>query len=321
MSDSANLVDTRLVAVVDGIDHPTQEVVTVSLTEQAGAKLPTWEPGAHIDLIVGDGLIRQYSLCGDPADRHHYRLGVLNEPDGRGGSAAVHQLAVGDRVEISEPRNHFRLLPAPSYLFIAGGIGITPLMPMMQAATSAGADWKLAYGGRRRESIAFGECLHATYGDRVALYPQDECGLLDVEGLLSGLVPGSLVYTCGPEPLLNAVESVGEKLAPGTVHVERFAAKEIDEPVRTEGFTVWLAKSELALTVPPDRSILEVVTAAGIEVSTSCEDGICGTCETRVLAGTPDHRDSVLDEAEKEANDAMMICVSRACGDRLELDL
>ena len=191
---------------------------------------------------------------------------------------------------------------------------------MIRAAEAAGADWELVYGGRRRASMAFLDEL-AQYGDRVSIRPQDETGLLDLDDLLGTPRPDTLVYCCGPEPLLAAVERRCTAWPSRSLHVERFAPKPQAEPVRTEAFEVVLQQSELTLTVPPDRSILSVVEEAGVGVLSSCAEGTCGTCETTVLDGEPDHRDSVLSEEERRADDCMMICVSRSCSPRLVLDL
>ena len=296
-------------------------VLSLALRDVADQPLPTWEPGAHVDLILDSAPTRQYSLCGDPAERHEYRLGVLHDPNGRGGSKFVHdRLSVGDVVRVRGPRNNFPFVESPRYLFLAGGIGITPILPMIRAAAAAGADWRLVYGGRRRDSMAFLDEL-APHGDRVQVHPQDETGLLPLDTLLGTPEPDTLIYCCGPEPLLAAVESHAAGWPPGSLHVERFAPKPQAEPVRKEAFEVVLQRSELALTVPPERSILSIVEEAGVGVLSSCAEGTCGTCETRVLGGEPDHLDSVLSDAERRANDCMMICVSRSCTPRLVLDL
>lgn len=307
-------------------------VVALTLRPLDGAPLPEWTPGAHVDLLLGGGSSggadaatrvpnRQYSLCGDPADRTAYRLGILHDPDGGGGSRYVHQrLAEGDVVAVRGPRNNFALAPAPRYLFLAGGIGITPILPMIRAAQAAGADWRLVYGGRRRASMAFLDEL-AGYGERVSVCPQDETGLLDLATLLGTPRPDTLVYCCGPEPLLAAVEHRCAGWPPQALHLERFAARPLGAPARADAFDVRLARSGLTLTVPPQRSILDVVEAAGVGVLSSCAEGTCGTCETGVLDGLPDHRDSVLTAAERAAGDCMLICVSRSRTDRLVLDL
>ncbi|WP_327319218.1 PDR/VanB family oxidoreductase [Streptomyces sp. NBC_01235] len=292
-------------------------VLALTLRHPLGEPLPAWQPGAHVDVVLGPGLERQYSLCGDPGDRYAWRIAVLREPDGRGGSAYVHeQLGQGDKVRVRGPRNHFALRAAARYRFIAGGIGITPVLPMLAAAEAAGAEWTLLYGGRSRQSMAFTGEL-ARYGDRVTVAPQDETGLLDLGSVLDALPEGTLVYCCGPGPLLDAVE---ERCPSGALHVERFQAKE--QPVGEDGeFEVELAQSGRTLTVAPGVSVLDTVRAAGVEVLFSCTEGTCGTCETDVLEGTPEHRDSVLTELEREAGETMMICVSRCRGKRLVLDL
>ncbi|WP_406334699.1 PDR/VanB family oxidoreductase [Streptomyces sp. NBC_00203] len=306
----AELVVERRESVADG-------VLALTLRHPLGEELPSWEAGAHIDVVLGPDLERQYSLCGDPADRLAWRVAVLREPDGRGGSAYVHgQLGQGDKVRVRGPRNHFALKPAPRYRFVAGGIGITPILPMLAAAEEAGAEWTLLYGGRTRESMAFTEEL-GRYGDRVRIAPQDETGLLDLASVLDGVPEGTLVYCCGPGPLLDAVE---ERCPAGVLHVERFQPKAQDTGGNTE-FEVVLERSGRTLTVPSDASVLDTVRAAGVEVLFSCTEGTCGTCETDVLEGTPDHRDSVLTEEEREAGETMLICVSRCLGKRLVLDL
>ncbi|MFC4507258.1 MULTISPECIES: PDR/VanB family oxidoreductase [Streptomyces] len=303
--------------VVERLESAAEGVVALTLRHPLGERLPAWEPGAHVDLVLGPGLERQYSLCGDPADHTAWRVAVLREPAGRGGSAHVHeQLGQGDKVRVRGPRNHFALRPAPRYRFVAGGIGITPVLPMLAAAEAAGAEWTLLYGGRSRESMAFTEEL-ARYGDRVTVAPQDETGLLDLGPVLDALPEGTLVYCCGPGPLLDAVE---ERCPAGALHVERFQPKEQQTDGDTE-FEVELAQSGRTLTVAAGVSVLDTVRAAGVEVLFSCAEGTCGTCETEVLEGTPDHRDSVLTDEEREAGETMMICVSRCRGRKLVLDL
>ncbi|WP_392960585.1 PDR/VanB family oxidoreductase [Streptomyces sp. LN245] len=313
-SYESELVVIRREFVSDG-------VLALSLRHPLGAELPHWEPGAHIDVRLGRELERQYSLCGDPADRGTWRIAVLLEPDGRGGSAYVHgRLGEGDTVRVRGPRNHFALAPAPRYRFVAGGIGITPILPMLAAAEAAGAEWTLLYGGRTRGSMAFTEEL-GRYGDRVTLAPQDETGPLDLPSVLDGLPGDTLVYCCGPGPLLDAIE---ERCPPGLLHIERFRPKDrktAGETAGEEEFEVVLERSGRTVTVAPGVSVLDTVRAAGVEVLYSCTEGTCGTCETEVLEGTPDHRDSVLTDEEREAGGTMLICVSRCLGGRLVLDL
>jgi ferredoxin-NADP reductase len=309
---------------VAGKRAAAEGVVVLTLREVAGRPLPPWAPGAHVDLLL-DGVLdggptRQYSLCGDPADHHEWRLGVLREVEGHTSVYVHDRLQPGDVVRLRGPRNNFPLESSSRYLFIAGGIGITPLLPMVAAAEAMGADWRLVYGGRQRTSMAFLDELDR-YGDRVSVRPQDETGLLDLDELLGTPQEGTRVYCCGPEPLLAAVEQRCAAWPPGSLHVERFSAKPLAEPARNHAFDVVLAQSELTLTVPPDRSVLDVLEEAGVAVLSSCAEGTCGTCETAVLEGVPDHRDSVLSADEQRANECMMICVSRSCSERLVLDL
>jgi ferredoxin-NADP reductase len=246
---------------------------------------------------------------------------VLREPDGRGGSAYLHdELAVGEPVGVGGPRNNFPLVSAPHYLFVAGGIGITPLLPMIHQANLLGADWQLLYGGRRRGSMAFLNEL-AGYGERVRAVPQEEFGLLDLAGFLGEPRPDTRVYCCGPAPLLAAIEAACAGWPAYTLRTERFVGQELDTPARDIPFEVVLARSGGSLTVTPNLSVLHAVRAAGVDVLSSCRQGTCGTCETTVLAGQPDHRDSILEDNERAAGDCMFICVSRALGDRLVLDL
>lgn len=296
-------------------------VLGLELASPDGLSLPEWDPGAHIDVQVADGGYRQYSLCGRPASQRTWRIAVLREPGGKGGSRWLHdEISTGDTLRVRGPRNHFHLEAAPRYLFIAGGIGITPILPMVAAAQSSGAPWSLAYGGRSRESMAFRDEL-ARYGDRVCLRAQDESGLLELEHLWRAVTPDTRVYCCGPEALLDAVERLAAEYAVGSLHTERFRPRPLQGDRPEGAFEVELARTGVVLEVPAGRSVLSVIEAAGVDVLSSCAEGTCGTCETRVLAGEPDHRDSVLDAAERAGGDRMMICVSRCRGPRLVLDL
>jgi ferredoxin-NADP reductase len=314
--------ETDLDLVVAGREDAAEGVVVLTLRDPAHAELPAWTPGAHLDLVLGPDLVRQYSLCGDPVDRSCYRVGVLREPHGRGGSEHVHaHLDPGSPVHVRGPRNNFQLVPSTRYLFIAGGIGITPLLPMVATAEDMGADWRLVYGGRSRASMAFREELTQRYGRRVLVAPQDEVGLLDLPGLLGTPAADTVVYCCGPEPLLLAVEQQCQSWPSGTLHVERFSPKVQDEPVLSTSFEVELALTGRTVVVEPGQSVLEAVEGAGVQILSSCQEGTCGTCETPVLEGEVDHRDSLLTPEERAANDTMMICVSRAACPRLVLEL
>ncbi|MEU2439761.1 PDR/VanB family oxidoreductase [Streptomyces rubradiris] len=297
-------------------------VVSLDLRRADGAPLPAWTPGAHIDLVLAPDLVRQYSLCSSPQDARVWRVAVLREEGGRGGSRHVHDgLSEGDPVRARGPRNHFPLEDAEKYLFIAGGIGITPIVPMLERAEQRSRAWELVYGGRTLASMAFRDALVTRYGERVRVRPEDVYGLLDLDALLGTPRPGTLVYCCGPETLLKAVEERCAHWPAGALHVERFTPKELQAPLLDGAFEVELARSGVTVTVPPDKSVLRAVEEAGVPVLSSCREGTCGTCETTVLEGTVDHRDSLLTPAEREAHDTMMICVSRAACPRLVLDL
>ncbi|WP_030772115.1 MULTISPECIES: PDR/VanB family oxidoreductase [unclassified Streptomyces] len=276
--------------------------------------LPAWTPGAHVDVALPSGLVRQYSLCGDPADAGRYTIAIRLIEDGRGGSREAHaQLVEGAELELRPPRNRFELVPAASYVFVAGGIGITPILPMLRAATAAGADWTLLYGGRSLDSMPFLDEL-AAYGDRVTVAPEDEVGLPDLTPLAAA-APGTLVYCCGPEPLMLAVTEAAQD--PAAVHLERFAPSAAPGPARA--FTVELRRSGRVVEVAADESTLAAVRRELPDTPYSCEQGFCGTCQHRVLEGGVDHRDELLTDQERD--DSMLLCVSRAKEDRLVLDL
>ncbi|PRB70524.1 PDR/VanB family oxidoreductase [Arthrobacter sp. MYb213] len=299
-------------------------VVRLRLEEPHGARVPDWGPGAHIELVLpvseGESLSRHYSLCGDRGDANAYEVAVLNEPNSRGGSRYIHEvLAEGDIVTVGTPRNNFFLSQAERFEFIAGGIGITPIMTMIAAAEKLGIDWHLHYGGRNRDSMAFLKELEA-YGDKITIWPQDEMGHLNLS-FLETMPQGGRVYCCGPEPLLNAVKGAAANWPDWAVRFERFVAATLEAPVRTEPFELELEVSQKTVTVKPDETVLSALSDAGIPVLASCMEGVCGTCEVSVLRGTPEHRDSLLNDAERAKNDRMFVCVSRAVSDRLVLDL
>ena len=314
--------ESRLELLVKQMTWESDGVLSLALVDPEGKPLPSWTPGAHIDLTLRGALVRQYSLCGDPRDNSRYRVAVLREQAALGGSEFVHEgLRPGHRLSVCGPRNNFAFLPASRYVFIAGGIGITPILAMIRAAHAAGAEWELYYGGRRRDSMAFLDEL-AEHGDRVHVLPEDEVGRMDLAAILPGPIGGTLVYCCGPEGLLGAVEQHTAGWPEGFLQVERFKAKTRETPAEGErSVQVVAQRSGVTVEVRPDCSLLDALEAAGISVPSSCRDGICGTCETRVLDGVPDHRDSLLSAAEQAAGKTMMVCVSRAKSDRLVLDL
>jgi ferredoxin-NADP reductase len=326
--------EAAALAEIDVVVHDARlvasDVILLELRAADGSMLPAWEPGAHLDVLVQPGVERQYSLCGDPGDLSHYLVAVLREADGRGGSEHVHaHVTTGSALRIRGPRNHFPLVQpvaGSSYLFVAGGIGITPLLPMVRAVEASGASWRLAYAGRSLERMPFVDELVATFGSRVSVHTAEPGRRLDLAAL--EVAAGTHVYGCGPARMLAELESVasgagvsGTPWHSGALHLERFEARSVAEPVRHESFEVELELTGTTVTVPPDRSILDVVEEAGVLVLSSCREGTCGTCETPVVSGEVDHRDSVLTPDEQESNEVMMICVSRAACPRLVLEL
>ncbi|MDT0494070.1 PDR/VanB family oxidoreductase [Streptomyces griseus] len=303
------LLITERTAVADGVVQLRLE----------GAQLPRWQPGAHLDLVLPSGLVRQYSLCGDPDDPGTYTVATRLVADGRGGSREVHeQLQEGAEIEVRGPRNRFPLVAADAYVLVAGGIGITPILPMLRALAASGADWRLVYGGRSRGSMPFLdeiEKLGAEDG-RVTVVAQDEAGHPDAAAVLADIAPGTAVYCCGPEPLMAAVTAA---LPEGcTLHLERFSAAGADG-ADSGAFEVELHRTGRTVQVAAGQSVLAAVREELPHVAYSCEQGFCGTCQQRVLEGEIDHRDELLTDDERA--DSMLICVSRCRGGRLVLDL
>ncbi|MFL4473384.1 PDR/VanB family oxidoreductase [Paeniglutamicibacter sp. MACA_103] len=311
--------------VIDAVEHVADGVASLVLRNPAGEEFPSWEPGSHIDVHLGNGLIRQYSLCSPTDDLSTLRIGVLRTPDSRGGSAHVHdELKVGGRLEISAPRNNFPLIDSRKYMFLAGGIGITPIIPMLEAATAAGRQWVLYYGGRSRETMAFATALEQKYGsEKVRIVAEDTEGRLDLQEILGMPRAHMLVYACGPGGMLGAIEDFCMGWPPGALHTERFVANELGAGASAEPFEVELTLTGTTVTVETNQSILEAVEQVGARVLSSCRAGLCGTCETRIISGEPEHRDAALTEADKDAGDVMMVCVSRAAAgcSRLVLEL
>lgn len=307
------LVVTRRAREADGI-------VSLTLAATNGRPLPSWEPGAHIDLLLGPGLERQYSLSADPADRTSWRIAVRLDEHGRGGSAAAHALREGAVVRVRGPRSNFAFrVPRAREraVFVAGGIGITPILPMVRAAAASGADWTLHYSVRSRRALPFADEL-AALGAPVRLYVSDEGSRADPATIVEESA-GAPVWACGPTPLLAALADAG----PDRLHVEPFAADAGTAAAPAEPFEVEVASTGEVLPVAADRSILEVLESRGVFTVSSCREGTCGTCETVVIDGDVDHRDRVLSPAERAASPVMMICVSRAAGGcpRLVLDV
>ncbi|MEY9966460.1 ferredoxin-NADP reductase [Streptacidiphilus sp. MAP12-16] len=295
-----------------------EDVVSLRLSAPDGRPLPPWQPGAHLDLVLPSGLRRQYSLCGDPADRRSYRIAVRRLPDGGGGSVEVHDtLLTGTRVAGGGPRNAFPFAADPAVLLIAGGIGITPILAMAREAAGRGLDWRLVHTGRSRASMPFADELTALGGDRVELLPDDEHGTPDGAELLRRAPAGSAVYVCGPAPMLDSVRGAFDACAATALHFERFSAAPI---VDGRPFDLRLRSSGRVLPVPADRSALDVLRENDPDTPYSCRQGFCGVCRRRVTSGAVEHRDRKLTDQER-AEGQMLVCVSRAPeGECLELD-
>jgi ferredoxin-NADP reductase/DMSO/TMAO reductase YedYZ heme-binding membrane subunit len=303
--------------VVTKLWEPAEGIRAISFTRPDGSGLSSWQPGSHITLHLPNGLKRQYSLCGDAADQTNYTVAVLRAPESRGGSEWIHtELHVGMSMEISGPHNHFELEPASEYLFIAGGIGITPMKAMIEGLP-ARRQWNLLYAGRSRSSMAFADELSRTHGKNVTIHADDEVGgRVNLDEVLAGFK--GQVYACGPEPLLNALI---ERVPSDRLHFERFVAVDRSEEAVAREFTVTLQRSNKTFTVAADETLLDALAAQGSPLISSCGEGVCGTCEVRVLRGTPQHLDSVMSDEDKDSLGVMYPCVSRAESEELVLDI
>lgn len=297
-------------------------VLGLTLVAPDGTTLPAWRPGAHIDLLLSNDMVRQYSLCGNPENTSKWAIAVQLEDQGRGGSRWIHEnLPVGSTIRVSPPRNLFELAPADEYVFIAGGIGITPITAMVRTVRKMGTSWRLLYGGRTRSTMAFRD--EFADDERVSILPQDEHGLLDLDRVLLPVADRApAVYACGPEPLLAAVEDCCARFGMKPPRVERFSPRpDVTAGAARSSFEVLLAQSGLTVTVPADKSILDVLEEQGQMVLSSCREGTCGSCETTLLHGDAQHLDSVQTEQERLEGNTIYICVSRARSQRLVLDL
>ena len=330
----------RQTLVVRQLRLEADGVVSVTLTRPDGAALDSWAPGAHLDIELHDGLVRQYSLCGETDREGEWTVAVRAVQTSRGGSSFVHEsLRVGHRVRVSAPRQKFPLERSPRYLFVAGGIGITPLLPMIEELAGTDATWTVHYAGRSRSAMAYLDRLAraaTAAGGTVVLHPRDAGPRLDLDVVLAGTGDddATLVYVCGPAGMIRAAR----QLVPAArLRTESFDPAADPEPAPVissllvdvaekpgaadRPFEVQLGVEGAILTVPAGVRALDVLNEAGTDLPWSCREGTCGTCETGVLEGVVDHRDHVLSDAERAANDCFFPCVSRACGTRLILDL
>jgi ferredoxin-NADP reductase len=319
-----NRAQTRIRARVRTIRHEAERVLSVELVPVDSGEFPRFTPGAHIDLHLPNGITRSYSLVNAPDDAGRYVVAILDDVNSRGGSRFVHeQLRCGAVLPISAPRNNFALdEDAVSTVLIAGGIGITPMLCMYRRLREKGRDVRLIYCARDRSQAAFLDELGAP-GQGVHLHfdAENDGRPLDLAALLARQPADVHAYCCGPNAMLNAFEAACETAGIGNVHIERFAAEAAAVDAQESGYTVELAKSGRRLAVPAGARLLDVLLEAGVDVDYSCREGLCGACETRVLGGCPDHRDAVLTQSDKAANNVMMICVSGAKSGTLVLDL
>ena len=317
-----NTIAVRIVSKT----QEAQDIAGFELASEDGQALPPFSAGAHIDVHIADGLVRQYSLCNDPAERHRYRIAVLRDPASRGGSQAAHErLSEGDVIQIGAPRNHFELGPADDYLLLAGGIGVTPILCMAERLAKTGARFDMHYCARSPERAAFLDRIAgAPFRDRVHLHFDSGAAgqKFDMAALLAQAGAGTHLYVCGPQGFIDHVagSARGAGWAEHRIHFEYFGAAPQDAS-GDAAFEVRLASSGQTYVIPAGKSVCNALLEHGIDIPISCEQGVCGTCITRVLEGTPDHRDLYFTDEEKAANDQFTPCCSRAKTGLLVLDL
>jgi ferredoxin-NADP reductase len=299
------------------------DVVRLVIEHPRGRKLPKWSPGSHIDVMVGD-FNRKYSLCGHWSDQNCLEIAVLKESEGRGGSLHIHEnIAAGSMIHIVGPKNHFRMdEDATSYLLIAGGIGITPILAMADRLKSLNKKYTLHYAGWSRTSMSFLERLQRDHGKNVLFYAKDEGQRMDLNAITADIQPGQQIYSCGPERLMDALEALSPNWPENTLHIEHFTTIDSTlDPSKEHAFDVVLRDSDITVRVEPDQTVLDALLAGGVDVTFDCKEGLCGTCEAPVLDGQIDHRDKVLSQSEKNTSDRMMTCCSRASGGKITLAL
>ncbi len=302
------------------------DIVSLELAALPGESLPAFSAGAHVDVEIHPGLVRQYSLCNDPAESHRYLIAVLRDPASRGGSIAVHdELAADQLIRISTPRNHFPLHPARRSLLFAGGIGVTPILCMAEHLAQTGADFEMHYCARSAERAAFVERIaRSAFADRVHLHFDDgePAQKLDLATVLDAADGETHLYVCGPGGFIDFVTegALGRNWSVERVHREYFGAQKIDASTQDE-FEIRLASSGRIVKVPAGKTVVTALREVGVQVEVSCEQGVCGTCLTRVLEGVPDHRDHYFTDEEKAANELFLPCCSRAKSRLLVLDL
>ncbi len=308
-------VDRRLYVRVGGIDAVGDDVVSLRLEPVDGRPLPRWHPGAHLDVELPSGRLRQYSLCGAPAERDHYRIAVRRLPEGGGGSLEMHELRVGTELILRGPRNAFPFIAVERYLFVAGGIGITPILPMLHDAVARDVDWVFVYTGRTRAAMPFIDEVERLDPARVHIWPDDEYGRPDGQKIVELAPPGAALYTCGPPPMIEAIRAQIPAERVATLHYERFSPPPV---VGGEPFEVVLARSGHVVPVAADQTALAAVRSVLPDVAYSCRQGFCGTCPVALIGGAVEHRDRCLTDQQRDTR--MALCVSRGTG-RITLDL
>ena len=317
-----SLQDTTRQLTVAGVRREADGVIGLVLEDPSGRSLPKWSPGAHVELQI-DQFKRKYSLCGGRANPAQWDIAVLREEAGRGGSKLIHDtLKPGMSVQVRGPKNHFRLdETGDHFVLIAGGIGITPILTMADRLKDLGKDYELHYAGRTRDTMAFLDRLEQDHGERLHLYAKSAGLRMELPALIAGLVPEAAIYACGPDRLLAELQELtGDH--PGGLHFEHFAPVDLAlDPAKEHAFDVVLSDSDLSVHVPADKTVLQALRAVGFDVTSDCEEGICGSCEVAVLDGEIDHRDKVLTKAERDKGDRVLVCCSRACGKKLTLAL
>jgi vanillate O-demethylase ferredoxin subunit len=310
--------------IVRTAEQVTARIKSFELVDPAGAQLPEFTAGSHVDVTLPNGLVRSYSLLNDSRERERYVIAVLREETGGGGSAWVHEsLKPGDRISITKPQNRFEIDEGGDHNFlIAGGIGITPILSMAERFDELGIDFRLYYCTRNREETAFAERIEQRFANRHVFHHDQGLRIqsLDVDALLADRQPGTHVYVCGPPGLIAAVRNAARDWPKGTVHFELFGAGRIEMPTENRPFDIHLKRRNITLHVPAERSILDVLAENDVRVRSICRDGYCEACTTRYVSGKVEHRDSVLDEDDRKT--FLQVCVSRALpGERLVLDL
>jgi ferredoxin-NADP reductase len=315
-----------MLLLVRSVSYAADGVIVLEFVDPAGRELPPWEPGSHLEIVLPSGLIRHYSLCGPAHGRHAYEVAVLRAADGRGGSAELHDTGlVGRELTVRGPRNRFQLVDgAPAYVLLAGGIGVTPLLPMARYLAQTGRPFRFVYGARSKNAFAFADELRALAVPQLEFVDEQVQGRPDIAAIVGKARDGAAIYCCGPEGLIRVVEAAVE--AEGgrvTLHVERFTASAETEAIHEgdSAFDLVLRHSGKTITVPGDRTALEMVHELIPDHPYSCLEGQCGSCEVAVLEGQVDHRDEVLTDSERAANTSMMLCVSRARSTRLVIEL